>query len=193
MSSARGATIQALSGGLSFMASARSRIVIAALFLCAAAFAVAQDSPFGQNGPAPAGKQQAAPPAQPAQVPDTVCFGNSPRWSFQFGSQAARTLGISEGDKWWIGKFTYVDGQWSWHGNPASGSGSGLTATIYQREVHRQNPGRYQRVSVSRAGVSAGRQHRERLLPQAEAGRSAGRPARVRSQHTSSAVGLNQF
>lgn len=112
------------------MASARSRIVIAALFLCAAAFAVAQDSPFGQNGPAPAGKQQAAPPAQPAQVPDTVCFGNSPRWSFQFGAQAARTLGISEGDKWWIGKFTYVDGQWSWHGNPASGSGSGLTATI---------------------------------------------------------------
>ena len=112
------------------MASARSRIVIAALFLCAAAFAVAQDSPFGQNGPAPAGKQQAAPPAQPAQVPDTVCFGNSPRWSFQFGAQAARTLGISEGDKWWIGKFTYVDGQWSWHGNPARGSGSGLTATI---------------------------------------------------------------
>jgi len=112
------------------MASARSRIVIAALFLCAAAFAVAQDSPFGQNGPAPTGKQQAAPPAQPAQVPDMVCFGNSPRWSFQFGSQAARTLGISEGDKWWIGKFTYVDGQWSWHGIPASGSGGGLTATI---------------------------------------------------------------
>ena len=112
------------------MASARSRIVIAALFLCTAAFAVAQDSPFGPNGPAPTGKQQAAPPAQPAQVPDMVCFGNNPRWSFQFGSQAARTLGISEGDKWWIGKFTYVDGQWSWHGNPASGSGGGLTATI---------------------------------------------------------------
>jgi len=59
-----------------------------------------------------------------------VCFGNNPRWSFQFGSQAARTLGISEGDKYWIGNFTYVDGQWSWHGNPASGSGGGLTATI---------------------------------------------------------------
>lgn len=112
------------------MAAARNRLVIAALFLCAGAFAAAQDSPFGQNGPAPAGKQQAAPPAQPAQVPDMVCFGNNPRWSFQFGSQAARTLGISEGDKWWIGKFTYVDGQWSWHGNPASGSGGGLTATI---------------------------------------------------------------
>ena len=59
-----------------------------------------------------------------------VCFGNNPRWSFQFGDKAARTLGISEGDKYWIGKFTYVDGQWSWHGSPASGSGGGLTATI---------------------------------------------------------------
>jgi len=112
------------------MASARFRALIPAFLLLAAAFAVAQDSPFGPNGPAPTGKQQAAPPAQPEQVPDMVCFGNNPRWSFQFGSQAARTLGISEGDKWWIGKFTYVDGQWSWHGNPASGSGSGLTATI---------------------------------------------------------------
>ena len=112
------------------MASARIRIVIAALFLCAGAFAVAQDSPFGPNGPAPTGKQQAAPPAQPTQVPDMVCFGNNPRWSFQFGATAARTLGISEGDKYWVGKFTYVDGQWSWHGSPASGSGHGLTATI---------------------------------------------------------------
>ena len=59
-----------------------------------------------------------------------VCFGNNPRWSYQFGDQAARTLGISEGDKYWIGKFTYVDGQWSWHGSPATGSGGGLTATI---------------------------------------------------------------
>jgi hypothetical protein len=104
--------------------------VIAAFILCAGSVAVAQDSPFGGNGPAPTGKQQAAPPQQPAQVPDMVCFGNNPRWSFQFGSQAARTLGISEGDKYWIGKFMYVDGQWSWHGTPASGSGAGLTATI---------------------------------------------------------------
>jgi uncharacterized membrane protein len=114
------------------MASVRFRVVIAVFIfiLCAGAFSVAQDSPFGQNGPAPTGKQQAAPPKQPAQVPDMVCFGNNPSWSFQFGSQAARTLGISEGDKYWIGKFMYVDGQWSWHGNPASGSGGGLTATI---------------------------------------------------------------
>ena len=59
-----------------------------------------------------------------------VCFGNNPRWSYQFGDQAARTLGISEGDKYWIGKFMYVDGQWSWHGTPATGQGGGLTATI---------------------------------------------------------------
>ena len=106
------------------------RSVFAITLLCSACTAFAQDSPFGQNGPAPTGKQQAAPPAQPGQVPDIVCFGNSPRWSFQFGDQAARTLGISEGDKYWIGKFTYVDGQWTWHGSPASGSGGGLTATI---------------------------------------------------------------
>jgi hypothetical protein len=106
------------------------RVLIASCLLGLAVIALAQDSPFGQNGPAPTGKQQAAPPAQPAQVPDMVCFGNNPRWSFQFGSQAARTLGISEGDKYWIGKFTYVDGQWSWHGNPATGQGGGLTATI---------------------------------------------------------------
>ena len=112
------------------MPSERSHVVIAVFLLCAAVFAAAQDSPFGSNGPAPTGKQQAAPPAQPTQAPDMVCFGNNPRWSFQFGSQAARTLGISEGDKYWIGKFTYVDGQWSWHGDPASGQGGGLTATI---------------------------------------------------------------
>lgn len=112
------------------MAAARIRIVIAALFLCTAGFAVAQDSPFGQSGPAPTSKQQAAPPKQPTHVPDMVCFGNNPRWSFQFGDTAARTLGIREGDTWWIGKFMYVDGQWSWHGNPATGSGGGLTATI---------------------------------------------------------------
>ncbi len=112
------------------MASVRFSVVIAAFFLCVGSFSVAQDSPFGQNGPAPTGKQQAAPPKQPTEVPDMVCFGNNPRWSFQFGKEAARTLGISEGDKYWIGKFMYVDGQWSWHGNPASGSGGGLTATI---------------------------------------------------------------
>lgn len=106
----------------------RTFLVLFCLGIAAGVFA--QDSPFGQNGPAPTGKQQAAPPAQPSQVPDMVCFGNNPRWSFQFGDQAARTLGISEGDKYWIGKFTYVDGQWSWHGSAASGSGGGLTATI---------------------------------------------------------------
>jgi len=105
----------------------RSLLAITLLFSACTAFA--QDSPFGQNGPSPSGKQ-AAPPAQPAHVPDMVCFGNNPRWSFQFGAQAARTLGISEGDKYWIGNFTYVDGQWTWHGSPASGSGGGLTATI---------------------------------------------------------------
>jgi len=106
------------------------RMFVAIVFLCSACNVVAQDSPFGQNGPAPTGKQQAAPPAQPAHTPDLVCFGNNPRWSFQFGDQAARTLGISEGDKYWIGKFMYVDGQWSWHGSAATGSGGGLTATI---------------------------------------------------------------
>ena len=112
------------------MAVAGVRVCVLVILICTAVIGSAQDSPFGQNGPAPTGKQQTAPPAQPAQVPDMVCFGNNPRWSFQFGSQAARTLGISEGDKYWIGNFTYVDGQWSWHGNPASGSGGGLTATI---------------------------------------------------------------
>src|SRR5664279_1160895 len=106
------------------------RVFVAIMILCCVVGAVAQDSPFGQNGPAPTGKQQAAPPKQPTEVPDMVCFGNNPRWSFQFGKEAARTLGISEGDKYWTGKFMYVDGQWSWHGNPASGSGGGLTATI---------------------------------------------------------------
>ena len=106
------------------------RSLFAITLLCSACTAFAQDSPFGQNGPGPTSKQQAAPPAQPAHVPDMVCFGNSPRWSFQFGDQAARTLGISEGDKYWIGNFTYVDGQWTWHGSAASGSGGGLTATI---------------------------------------------------------------
>ena len=106
------------------------RSFFAFVMLCSALAAVAQDSPFGQNGPAPTGKQQAAPPAQPAHVPDMVCFGINPRWSFQFGDKAARTLGISEGDKYWIGKFMYVDGQWSWHGSAATGSGGGLTATI---------------------------------------------------------------
>lgn len=112
------------------MAVAGIRVCVLVILICTSVIGSAQDSPFGKNGPAPTGKQQAAPPAQPAQVPDMVCFGNNPRWSFQFGSQAARTLGISEGDQWWVGKFTYVDGQWSWHGNPASGSGGGLTATI---------------------------------------------------------------
>jgi uncharacterized membrane protein len=112
------------------MVSRRVGAGLVAALIFATAFAFAQDSPFGQNGPAPTGKQQAAPSAQPAQVPDMVCFGNNPRWSFQFGDKAARTLGISEGDKYWIGKFTYVDGQWSWHGNRASGQGAGLTATI---------------------------------------------------------------
>jgi len=106
------------------------RIFVATIFLCSAFSVVGQDSPFGQNGPAPTGKQQAAPPAQPAHTPDIVCFGNNPRWSFQFGEQAARTLGITEGDTYWIGKFMYVDGQWSWHGSAATGSGGGLTATI---------------------------------------------------------------
>jgi len=106
------------------------RVVVAILLLGCAIGGVAQDSPFGQNGPAPTGKQQAAPPAQPAKTPDMVCFGTNPKWSFQFGATAARTLGISEGDKYWTGKFMYVDGQWSWHGNPATGSGGGLTATI---------------------------------------------------------------
>jgi hypothetical protein len=112
------------------MAVVRTRVFVFAIVMGTSLVTIAQDSPFGANGPAPTGKQQAAPPAQPAQVPDMVCFGNNPRWSFQFGSQAARTLGISEGDKWWIGKFMYVDGQWSWHGTPASGNGGGLTATI---------------------------------------------------------------
>ncbi len=112
------------------MVSVRLRVVVAAFILCAGAFSLAQDSPFGQNGPAPKGKQQAAPPTQPGHVPDMVCFGNNPRWSFQFGDTAARTLGIGEGDTYWIGKFMYVDGQWSWHGNPTTGSGGGLTATI---------------------------------------------------------------
>src|ERR1035438_4902352 len=96
------------------------RSFLAFVMLCSALAAVAQDSPFGQNGPAPTGKQQAAPPAQPTHVPDMVCFGNNPRWSFQFGDKAARTLGISEGDKYWIGKFMYVDGQWSGHGSAAT-------------------------------------------------------------------------
>ena len=112
------------------MVPVRFRVFLAVILVCAAVGALAQDSPFGQNGPAPKGKQQAAPPAQPTKIPDLVCFGNNPRWSFQFGESAARTLGISEGDTYWIGKFTYVDGQWSWHGNPATGSGGGLTATI---------------------------------------------------------------
>ncbi|HEY4959586.1 MAG TPA: hypothetical protein VII29_01905, partial [Terriglobales bacterium] len=106
------------------------RTFLAITLFCSALGAVAQDSPFGANGPAPTGKQQAAPPPQPTHVPDMVCFGNSPRWSFQFGDTAARTLGISEGDKYWIGKFMYVDGQWSWHGSAATGSGGGLTASI---------------------------------------------------------------
>ena len=101
------------------MTVAQLRTFFAIALLCSACCTVAQNSPFGQNGP-----------PQPAHVPDMVCFGNNPRWSFQFGDQAARTLGISEGDQYWIGKFTYVDGQWSWHGNPATGSGGGLTATI---------------------------------------------------------------
>ena len=71
-----------------------TRIFLAFMLLGTIAL-VAQDSPFGPNGPAPAGKQQAAPPQQPTQVPDLVCFGNNPPWSFQFGSSAARTLGIS--------------------------------------------------------------------------------------------------
>jgi len=112
------------------MACRRVSVAVAALIICAGVFAMAQDSPFGQNGPAPTGKQQAAPPAQPAHVPDLVCFGSNPPWSFQFGDQAARTLGIGEGDKYWIGKFMYVDGQWSWHGSPATGQGGGLTAVI---------------------------------------------------------------
>ena len=106
------------------------RAFLGTFLLCSAAVAFAQDSPFGQNGPAPTGKQQASPPPQPAKIPDMVCFGNNPRWSFQFGASAARTLGISEGDKYWIGNFTYVDDQWTWHGSPATGSGGGLTATI---------------------------------------------------------------
>jgi uncharacterized membrane protein len=106
------------------------RTFLALVVIFSALGATAQDSPFGQNGPAPKGKQQTAPPAQPTHIPDMVCFGNNPRWSFQFGDTAARTLGISEGDTYWIGKFTYVDGQWSWHDSPASGSGGGLTATI---------------------------------------------------------------
>jgi hypothetical protein len=106
------------------------RTFLAITLFCSALSAFAQDSPFGQNGPAPTGQQQAAPPPQPTHVPDMVCFGNNPRWSFQFGDTAARTLGISEGDKYWIGKFMYVDGQWSWHGSAATGSGGGLTATI---------------------------------------------------------------
>ncbi|HVP54618.1 MAG TPA: hypothetical protein VMU45_06425 [Candidatus Eisenbacteria bacterium] len=106
------------------------RTFLAIALLLSAGSAIAQDSPFGQSGPAPTGKQQSPPPKQPAHVPDMVCFGNNPRWSFQFGDQAARTLGISEGDTYWIGKFTYADGQWTWHGSPATGSGGGLTATI---------------------------------------------------------------
>jgi hypothetical protein len=107
-----------------------ARIFLAFMLFGAAVGLVAQDSPFGPNGPAPTGKQQAAPPKQPSQVPDLVCFGNNPRWNFQFGASAARTLGISEGDKYWIGKYMLVDGQWSWHGSPATGQGGGLTATI---------------------------------------------------------------
>ena len=103
-------------------------LLVSSLLLCALG-TFAQDSPFGQNGPAPKGKQQTTSP-QPVHVPDIVCFGNNPRWSFQFGDQAARTLGISEGDKYWIGNFTYADNQWTWHGSPATGSGGGLTATI---------------------------------------------------------------
>ena len=136
----------------------------------------------GRIGPAPTGKQQAAPPKQPTHVPDMVCFGNNPRWSFQFGDTAARTLGISEGDKYWIGKFMYVDGQWSWHGNPATGSGGGLTATITKGKCIENTACRHQGVSVPGAGLSAGRRHREWLLPQAEAGRSAGGSARVHSR-----------
>jgi len=112
------------------MTVAASRVFLALMLLSSAVALMAQDSPFGPNGPAPTGKQQAAPPAQPAHVPDMVCFGNNPKWSFQFGDKAARTLGISEGDKYWIGKFMYVDGQWNWHGSPATGQGGGLTATI---------------------------------------------------------------
>ena len=66
------------------------RTFLAFVLLCSALGAAAQDSPFGQNGPAPTGKQQAAPPPQPAHVPDMVCFGDTPRWSFQFGDTAAR-------------------------------------------------------------------------------------------------------
>ena len=112
------------------MPSVSFRVFLAVILVSAALGGFAQDSPFGPNGPAPTGKQQAAPPKQPAHVPDMVCFGNNPPWSFQFGDQAARTLGVSEGDKYWIGKFMYVDGQWSWHGSPATGKGGGLTATI---------------------------------------------------------------
>ena len=97
------------------MSFAYVRTILAVALLGFTLGAFAQDSPFGQNGPAPTGKQQTAPPAQPTHVPDMVCFGNNPPWSFQFGDTAARTLGISEGDKYWIGKFMYVDGQWSWH------------------------------------------------------------------------------
>ena len=44
-------------------------------YLCAGALAVAQDSPFGQNGPAPTGKQQAAPPKQPTKFPTWCASG----------------------------------------------------------------------------------------------------------------------
>jgi hypothetical protein len=67
-------------------------------------------------------------------VPELVCFGSNPSWSFQFGPQAARTLGVSGGDKYWKGKFTYIDDKWSWHGTPANDSSAELTATITKRK-----------------------------------------------------------
>ena len=112
------------------MSAASVRKFVPVFVLLVVSAGLAQDSPFGSNGPAPTAKQQTAPPQQPAHVPDLVCFGNNPNWNFQFGEQGARTLGISEGDKYWVGKFTYVDGQWSWRGTPATGQGGGLTATI---------------------------------------------------------------
>jgi hypothetical protein len=62
------------------MSFGRTLVAIALLFpsLCA----VAQDSPFGPNGPAPTGKQQAAPAPPPPPVAHKGLVGKKTPWGF---------------------------------------------------------------------------------------------------------------
>src|SRR3974377_802944 len=104
------------------------------LVVCSAVAAVGQiDPPFSSNwANFPSTSKPLEKPTP--QVPDLVCFGSNPNWSFQFGQQAARALDVSGGDKYWTGKFTYVDGKWSWHGTLSPGPGAALAATMTKRK-----------------------------------------------------------